>query len=78
MEDKEAVNTTFKDAREKLKVELNLKDDQIKELLAKRFKKGKASKFTYREIGPPEKVYNVVVYIQSSNAHYNHFIATAL
>jgi len=63
LEDKEAVNGAFKEAREKLKAELDLKDNQIKELLAKRFKKGKASKFTYREIGPPGKAYNVVIHI---------------
>ena len=63
MEDKEAINATFKEAREKLKAELELKDNYIKELLTKRFKKGKASKFTYRLIGPLGKVYNVVAYI---------------
>ena len=42
------------------------------------FKKGKASKFTYYKISPPEKVYNIIIYIQSSNAYYNHFITTTL
>jgi hypothetical protein len=78
LEDKEAVDAAFKEAREKLKAESELKDDQIKELLAKRFKKGKASKFTYRLIGPPGKVHNVVAYIRSSTAYYNYFVAKAL
>ena len=77
-EDKEAVNAAFKEAREKLEAESDLEDDQIKEILAKRFQKGKASKFTYREIGPPGKIHNVVVHIRSSTAHYNHFVAIAL
>jgi len=63
LEDKEAVNAAFKEAREKLKVELDLNNNQIKELLAKRFKKGKASKFTYYKIGPLGKVYNVIIHI---------------
>ena len=78
LEDKEAVDAAFKDAREKLEAESDLENNQIEELLAKRFKKGKASKFTYREIGPLGKVYNVVVHIRSSNARYNGFVATAL
>ena len=63
LEDKKAINAAFKKARKKLKAELKLKDNQIKELLAKRFKKGKASKFTYRLISPPGKVHNVITYI---------------
>jgi hypothetical protein len=44
-EDKEAVNAAFKEAREALEAEadVDLEEDQIEELLAKRFKKGKAS-----------------------------------
>jgi len=63
LEDKEAVNAAFKEARKKLKAELDLDNDQIKELLTKRFKKGKASKFTYREIGPLGKVHNIIIHI---------------
>ena len=45
MEDKEAVNAAFEEAREALEAEadVELNEDQIEELLAKRFKKGKAS-----------------------------------
>ena len=32
-------------------------------LFTKRFNKEKANKFTYREISPLRKVYNVIIYI---------------
>lgn len=77
-EDKEAVDAAFLEAKAKLEQDSELDEDQIEEILAKRFKKGKASKFTYRSIGPPGKIHNIVVHIRSSNAHYNHFLAIAL
>ncbi len=62
-EDKEAVNIAFQEARVKLEQDSDLNEDQIEELLAQRFKKGKASKYAYRTIGPPGKVHNVVAHI---------------
>jgi len=77
-EDKKVVDEAFEEAWKRLEEDTELDEDQIEEILAKRFKKSKASKFTYRTLGPPGKIHNIVVSIRSSNAHYNHFVATAL
>ena len=60
---KKAVNAAFKETHKKLKAESDLKDNQIKEILAKRFQKEKASKFTYHKIGSLGKIYNVIMHI---------------
>jgi len=76
-EDKEAVDVAFAEAKEKLEQGTELDEDQIEEILAKQFKKGKASKFTYRKLGPPGKVHTVVAHIRSSNARHNNFVHLA-
>ena len=68
----------LKETKEHFKTKVVFKDNQIKELLAKRFKKGKTSQFTYCLIRPLDKVHNIIMYIWSSPTHYNYFVAITL
>jgi len=74
--DQAAVDAAFDEARQQLAVQ-DLSEDDVNQILQKRFQKTKTSKFAFRSMGVLGKIHNFAAHIRSSNERYNNFMQTA-